>query len=146
MKITVYEAKYRDDIIYMILDAKNALGRIPRLNEDLLDIEANYMVNGDMFWVAVDDNDRVIGTLGTQTVSESEMWLKRLYVKASMKRHGIGRELYKKAEEYAIQKGIHKVYIKFSSDYKDAARFYPAMGFTETKPYHMVKYLKIERG
>ena len=35
MKIITFEEKYRDDMIYMVLDAKNAIGRIPRLNEDL---------------------------------------------------------------------------------------------------------------
>ena len=39
MKIIAFENKYRDDLIYMILDAKNALGRVPGLNEDLLDVE-----------------------------------------------------------------------------------------------------------
>ena len=38
MKIINFEEKYRDDMIYMVLSAKNALGRVPRLNEDLLDI------------------------------------------------------------------------------------------------------------
>lgn len=42
MKIIKFEEKYRDDMIYMVLSAKNALGRIPKLNEDLLDIQANY--------------------------------------------------------------------------------------------------------
>lgn len=34
MKIIKYEDKYRDDMIFMILEAKNALGRVPGLNED----------------------------------------------------------------------------------------------------------------
>ena len=34
MKIIEFEDKYRDDMIYMVLDAKNALGRVPRLNEE----------------------------------------------------------------------------------------------------------------
>lgn len=27
-----YEEKYRDDMIFMVLEAKNALGRVPSLN------------------------------------------------------------------------------------------------------------------
>ena len=42
MKIITFEEKYRDDLIFMILEAKNALGRVPGLNEDLLDIQKNY--------------------------------------------------------------------------------------------------------
>jgi len=64
MKIIKYEEKYRDDMIFMILEAKNALGRVPGLNEDLLDVRKNYLEVGDMFWLAIDDNDRVIGSIG----------------------------------------------------------------------------------
>ena len=55
MKIITFEEKYRADLIFMILEAKNALGRVPGLNEDLLDIQKNYMDKGGMFWIAVDE-------------------------------------------------------------------------------------------
>ena len=54
MKIIPYQDKYRDDLIFMILEAKNALGRVPGLNEDLLDIQKNYTDKGGMFWLAID--------------------------------------------------------------------------------------------
>lgn len=44
MEIKLYEDKYRDDMIFMVLQAKDALGRIPRLNEDLLDIKTRSVV------------------------------------------------------------------------------------------------------
>ena len=59
MKIVKYEDKYRDDMIFMILEAKNALGRVPGLNKDLLDIKRNYLDVVDMFWLAIDEQDRV---------------------------------------------------------------------------------------
>jgi GNAT superfamily N-acetyltransferase len=142
MEIKLFEPKYRDDMIFMILEAKDALGRIPRLNEDLLDIIDNYISIGNMFWIAIDDNDRVIGSIGTNIISTNEMWLKRLYVKSTVKRQGIGKKLYKNAEEFAIQKGIDTIYTRFSSDYVEAQKFYPSMGFIEIAPYEMVKYLK----
>ena len=43
MKIIPFAEKYRDDTIFMILEAKNALGRIPGLNSNLLDIQKNYL-------------------------------------------------------------------------------------------------------
>ena len=44
-----YEERYRDDMIFMVLEAKDALGRVPRLNEDLLDIRRQVLDAGDMF-------------------------------------------------------------------------------------------------
>ena len=42
MRIIKYEKKYRDDLIFMVLEAKNALGRVPTLNDDLLDLDGFY--------------------------------------------------------------------------------------------------------
>ena len=47
MIIKEFEPAYRDDLIFMILQAKDALGRKPGLNEDLLDIQKNYFKKGD---------------------------------------------------------------------------------------------------
>lgn len=41
----------------MVLQAKDALGRIPTINEDLLDINASYFKLGTIFWVSVDNTD-----------------------------------------------------------------------------------------
>lgn len=84
MKIIKFENKYRDDLIFMILEAKNALGRIPGLNEDLLDIQKNYFDKGDMFWIAVDENDRVIGSVGFNTNDMNGATLHRLFVKYNL--------------------------------------------------------------
>lgn len=84
MEIKIYEDKYRDDMIAMVLQAKAALGRPSSLNEDLLDIKANYFQRGDMFWVAVDDDDRVVGCGGySKTENAEKAFVHRLYVKAS---------------------------------------------------------------
>ena len=64
MRIISYQEKYRDDMIFMVLEAKDALGRVPRLNDDLLDIQGAYLNRGDMFWLALDERDRVIGCVG----------------------------------------------------------------------------------
>lgn len=62
--IIPYDEKYRDDMIFMVLEAKDALGRVPRLNEDLLDVKRNDLDTGDMFWLAIDEETRVIGCIG----------------------------------------------------------------------------------
>lgn len=69
------------------------------MNEDLLDIQKNYYDKGDMFWIAVDDNDRVIGSVGYNSIeSTSGIYLHRLFVKLNMKHKGIGTRLLHTAE------------------------------------------------
>ena len=86
MKIIQYERRYRDDLIFMVLEAKNALGRVPTLNDDLLDLDEFYLNKGDMFWIALDDNDRVIGCVGCNLLPGEEAVLHRLYIKYNLKR------------------------------------------------------------
>ena len=86
VRIIPYEDKYRDDMIFMILQAKDALGRVPRLNDDLLDIRAHYLDRGDMFWLAVGADGRVAGSVGYSLIDGArEAFLHRLFVKASLK-------------------------------------------------------------
>ena len=130
IKICPFEQKYRDDMFFCMLLAKEALGRTPSINEDLFDIQGNYFRKGDMFWVAVEE-ERVVGMAGTRRVSSTDMWLKRLYVKPSTKRRGIGGALLATAEDYAVAKGIASLHTRFSDDYVEAVYFYPAKGFVE---------------
>ena len=82
MIIKPYEEKYRDDLIFMVLQAKDALGRKPTINGDLLDIKTCYFERGDMFWIAISEDDRVIGCVGySKTEKPSEAYLHRLLLK-----------------------------------------------------------------
>jgi len=92
-KIIKYESKYKDDMLFCYLSAKDALGVIPHLRDDLLDVQKCYFDKNDMFWIAISDDNRVVGMIGTDTVSETDIWLKRLFIKPEMKRSGIASAL-----------------------------------------------------
>lgn len=145
MMIRPYEEKYRDDLIFMILQAKDALGRKPSINEDLLDISANYMARGDMFWIAVDEADRVIGSIGySKTEDPTEAFLHRLYVKASQKHKGIGTKLLQTAENEMRRRGIAVSLVHLGSprqQWFESYAFYPKNGYREYRPGYMRKEL-----
>lgn len=142
MKIISFKSKYRDDLIFMILEAKNALGRVPGLNPDLLDIKSNYFDKGDMFWIALDDNDRVIGSVGYNTNKNSkEVTLHRLFVKCNLKRQGIGSVLLQKAEEYIKDKNKETIFINLGvgEEWFESKLFYKKHGYVEYEPNKMKK-------
>lgn len=143
MKIIVYEEKYRDDLIFMILEAKNALGRVPGLNSDLLDIQENYFNKGDMFWIAIDENDRVIGSIGYNSVENStEVWLHRLFVKYNLKHHGIGTKLLATAERHIAEQGKTCIHVHLGGkEWIESYHFYPKHGYVEYAPCYMKKNL-----
>ena len=145
MIIKLFEETYRDDLIFMILQAKDALGRKPSINKDLLDIKANYFDRGDLFWVAVDENDRVIGSVGySRTENPSEAFLHRLYVKASEQHKGIGTSLLQTAEKEMRRQGIAVSLVHLGSPKEQwfaSYVFYPKNGYREYKPGYMRKAL-----
>lgn len=146
INIKLYEDKYRDDMIFMVLQAKDALGRIPGLNEDLLDIKVNYFDRGDKFFVAVDENDRVIGCVGYSRIEDSnEAYIHRFYVKHSEKRRGIGSALLNRIETEMYNRGIcvARVHLGVPEEqWFESYSFYPKNGYMEYESGYMKKILE----
>lgn len=143
MRIIEYDDSYRDDMIFMVLQAKDALGRKPTINPDLLTIQESYLNRGDMFWLGIDENDRVIGCIGCSRIPDTtEAFLHRLYVKPSLKRMGIGTALLNTAENWMRSKGItvSKVHLGAPKEqWFESYNFYPKHGYAEYEPRYMLK-------
>ena len=145
MIIKLYEEKYRDDLIFMVLQAKDALGRRPTINPDLLDIQSNYFDRGDLFWVAINENDRVVGCIGySKTENPTEAFLHRFFVKASEKHKGIGIQLLLTAENDMRRQGITVSLVHLGEpreQWFESYAFYPKHGYQEYRPRYMRKDL-----
>ena len=143
MKIIPYEEQYRDDLIFMVLQAKDALGRKPSINPDLLDIKGNYLDRGDMFWIALNESDRVIGCIGYH-ITDNTAHLHRLFVKPLEKRKGIGTALLKIAETKLKQQGVAVSIVHLGApkeQWFESYSFYPKHGYYEYAPRYMRKDL-----
>jgi len=154
VEVTVvpYDRKYRDDMLFCYLTAKDAIGRYapkqwskPTLKDDLLDIDNSYIERGEVFYLAIDERDRVVGMIGTLAAAPGELWLKRLFVMPDKKGKGIGGMLLAAVEEYAVSRGVTAIHTRFAHWYREASVFYPAKGFVDSKEDEhfriMVKYL-----
>ena len=141
--IIPYDKKYRDDMIFMVLEAKDALGRVPGLNEDLLDVQKNYIDTGDMFWLAIDEHNRVIGCIGYNSIpGTTEVKLHRLYIKAARKRQGIGTRLLHTVELHLREQGKTAAHVHLGGkEYFESRSFYPKHGYVEYAPSMMKKEL-----
>lgn len=134
-KIIQYDDHYRDDMIFMVLSAKDALHKIPSINPDLLNIKANYLDKGDMFWVALGENNRVVGCVGYETIKPLEARVHRLYIKPELKRQGIGSTLLETLVKYVKEKGYNKLSIHTGDEkYWESKLFYKAKDFVEVEP------------
>lgn len=145
MIITPYEDKYRDDLLSMVMEAKEALGRKPTINQDLFDIKANYFDRGDMFWIAINENDLVVGCVGYSRIeNKNEAFIHRLYVKASEKHRGIGTALLKTVEDEMRKQNIKVSFVHLGEpkeQWFESYSFYPKHGYYEFEPRYMKKIL-----
>ncbi len=145
IRIIPYEDQYRDDMIFTVLSAKNALGRIPRLNEDLLDVKKNYLDKDDGFWLALGKNGRVAGCIGCSAEEGSgEAVLHRLYVRPEIKRRGIGSALLQTAELFLLSRGITAARVHLGEPKEmwfESYAFYLKHGYREYAPRCMRKEL-----
>ena len=145
MRIIPYDERYRDDMLFVVLSAKDALGRAPRLNPDLMDVRGNYLDRGDGFWLAIDEDDRVIGCVGYSRIDDTdEAFLHRLFIKPSMKRRGIGSALLETAETAMREKGIRVVRVHLGEPREtwfESYAFYPKHGYVEYAERYMMKKL-----
>ena len=145
MRIIPYEEQYRDDMIFMVLSAKDALGRVPRLNEDLLDVKKHYLQAGTGFWLALDEEGRVVGCVGYVPEDEPGVArLHRLYVKPARKRQGVGSALLETAEAAMKARGIREAWVHLGEpreQWFESYAFYPKYGYREFAPRWMRKEL-----
>ena len=145
MRIIPYDDKFRDDMIFVVLAAKDALGRVPRLNPDLLDVRANYLDKGDGFWLALDENDRVVGCAGYSRVpGTDEAFLHRLFVKPSLKRRGVGSALLQTAEAAMRAAGVRVARVHLGEpreQWFESYAFYPKHGYAADGERSMRKEL-----
>ncbi len=145
MRIILYDDRYKDRMIAMIVEARIALGLPPTVRDDLYDVRANYLDKGDMFWLAIEEDDSVVGCLGWSRIGRSdEAFLHRFYVKASRKRQGIGTALLRTAENAMKNSGISVSRVHLggpAEQWFESYAFYPKNGYAEYAPRYMVKYL-----
>ena len=91
------------------------------------DLYRRAMEHGEVFFIAVDEHDRVLG-FSTHRVDGSRHGT-AVYVRGSAARRGVGSALYRLAEASAVSTAAESIEIDASLA---AVEFYKAHGFEET--------------
>jgi len=102
----------------------------------LEDVERFFMKDGGCFWVAVNRDNVVIGTVGVRkhpsacsTQAEPIWELEKLYVIRQHRGHGVGKRLLELAVSFVREKGAHFIELTTSSVLKEATQMYEKRGF-----------------
>ena len=134
--ITIYDDRYKEEVINLILHVQNVeygVGISVEEQSDILDIQSNYINDGGNFWVALNNNDEVVGSIGLQKKTNEVAVLKKFFVYKDYrgKEFGIGTGLYKALLDFANKQGFSKVILDTPSKATRSHSFYKKVGFKE---------------
>lgn len=135
-KITQYEDIYKEQIIEFILNIqRNEFGiNITREEQsDLEDIPLHYLGRGGQFWVALSEDDKVIGTVGLVKLSSSNAALKKMFVNQNFRNLKLGKKLLNKVIDASKDAHITDIYLGTIDKFISAQHFYRNNGFYEIK-------------
>ncbi|RLN49146.1 hypothetical protein BBJ29_005393 [Phytophthora kernoviae] len=104
------------------------------VNGDLGDIPGTYITPGGNFWVATPKTElnTVVGFVGLEAKENKEAELRRMLVKDSYRRYGVGRKLITTLEQWARTAGFQKVWLTTSGVMDKARAFYTSVGYQQT--------------
>lgn len=151
MQIKMYENKYKNQVIALILYLQNFDNKVNLSLEeqpDMNNIQEYYLNNGGGFWIAVNENDDVIGTIGLLLETSKCGILKKFFVNPQYrgKKTGISNNLYNHLVEHARMKGLCKIILDTPSVCYRAHGFYEKNGFsTITKNQLPIPYEYVDR-
>lgn len=108
-----------------------------------------YCTEGNCYWVAVDENDRVVGGTGIGALVDGVCELQKMYCLPHVRGTGLAQRLMSEALEYAVRYYDY-CYLETLDNMAAAQRFYEKNGFERTdqpvvKTAHFaceIKYIK----
>jgi putative acetyltransferase len=105
---------------------------------DLADIQAEYLDRGGAFDVLVDEQGRVVGSVGLYRLGSGTCELRKMYLAAGLRGQGLGRKLLEHALDRARDLGYSRIELETASVLKDAIALYERYGFRRLQREHLV--------
>jgi GNAT superfamily N-acetyltransferase len=124
MKIRKYRKTDKEQVKELVISALEEVFKTAKHIGDLDNIETEYEV-----FLVVEKNGEIIGTLGI--INKGDAKIKRMYVKKSERRRGIGTALMEKVFQYCKGK-FKRIFLSTYPEMK-AEGFYEKFGFKEFK-------------
>lgn len=133
MQIRPLQPKDREqvkELISGILSKEFKFGHSAYPYGDLDSIDKVYGGRREGFFV-LEDNSKVVGTVGVKEESKKTAIIRRLFVDSSRRRKGFGGLLIDRALDYCRQRGYHEVVFHAATSMKSAIDLCGSRGFKE---------------
>ena len=133
-KIIEYDGKYQEQIINLILKIQNDeynIGLSIKEQDDLLNIENEYVLKGGNFWICVDSDDKIIGTIALFKISADVAVLKKFFVDSRFRGsdYGVGANLFDTLLSFVKSRGFKHIILDTPAVATRSHNFYRKVGF-----------------
>lgn len=116
-----YNRKINDFVISIYVDEYGFENR--RLTIQKAD-NSVYMKKGGNFWLAVNEDDEIIGTIALYKHNDEDVEIKRLYVRKDYRGTGLSKDLYAKAINLCRRNSFKKIFLATCDKLETAIYFY----------------------
>lgn len=134
INVIEYNRSYHEELIGFILSIqKNEFNiNIDRNDQpDLENIEQNYLNNGGQFWLAINDQQKIIGTIGLIKLDNNKSALKKMFVDENYRNLKVGKKLLDIVVTTCKENNIDGIYLGTIDKFISAQYFYSKNGFRE---------------
>jgi len=125
------------DIVFSVLAEYRLQPDPDGTDADLSDLEGQYIARGGGFDVVANADGEVIGSVGLYPVDASTCELRKMYLKAEARGHGVGKRLLEHALRRAHELGFSRVTLETASVLEEAIRLYERYGFRRYQASHL---------
>lgn len=124
-----YDKKVKDFITQIFIEEFN----FEEYRKDIQNesIFREYLANGGNFWIAIDNEDNIIGTIGAKVFEDITIEVKRVYVKKECRGMGISQKMLNILECFAIDNGFEKLFLGTYDKLERAVGFYYKNNFID---------------
>lgn len=134
-----YNSKINDFVISIYVDEYGfEEHREGLLKED----NGEYIKKGGNFWIAVDENDEIVGTIAIYKRTD-DMELKRLYVRKDYRGKGLSKALYEEAVNLCKKNSFNKIFLGTYDRLETAIQFYLRRRIQRNRRYARGKWGKV---
>ncbi|MHB8899000.1 MAG: GNAT family N-acetyltransferase [Thermoguttaceae bacterium] len=123
------------NVLFAVRDEFGAVDETGVSDDDLGDLEANYIAHGGTFEVVEErQSSHIVGCAGLLPLTERRAELCKMYILESARGRGLGRRLVEDLLAAARRGGFAEVWIETNSVLEVATRLYEKYGFEPVQP------------
>ena len=91
----------------------------------------DYLQDNGKLWIAINEEEDIMGTIAIKQYNQNEAELKRLYVRKDYRGKGLANELYENFIAQAKENSIKRIFLGTYDKLDSAIKFYKKRGFNQ---------------